>query len=323
MTEQSHRPMHFNQELLFKTDLASRWRRTLLPRSGKRLASTLQAYASEMAQLESKAALNAAHMPIFQHLHDQVTRSAIALESGDLELGWELFNTARRSEAQLYHALSQGNSDMKEFGEGMFRGVAACVLAEGNKKLGGWRKGVLLHCLTGEGEQIKTPLALSDVLQAQQILAEHHTNVYRRLSIIGDQIRYLELIAVLSLLGWLVFLANVSTFYEPQEQAYRLSLTIPTLLFGILGACISGIFQLQKGAAQQNIPEQMLNFVFTIARPLVGAISALAVVVFVLAGILELGAQTPGIYLAAAFAAGFSERLLQKGLTGAEDGKKA
>jgi hypothetical protein len=89
-----------------------------------------------------------------------------------------------------------------------------------------------------------------------------------------------------------------------------------------LGACISGILRLEKSSAQVNIPDQLQSFVFTIARPLVGAVSALAVVIFVLAGILQMGEQTPGLYLAAAFLAGFSERLLEMGMGKAEGDDK-
>jgi hypothetical protein len=46
----------------------------------------------------------------------------------------------------------------------------------------------------------------------------------------------------------------------------------------------------------------------------VGAVSALAVVNFVLAGFLDIGNQSPGIFLASAFVAGFSERLLKFGV---------
>ncbi|HLA99530.1 MAG TPA: hypothetical protein VJL34_13845 [Anaerolineales bacterium] len=124
------------------------------------------------------------------------------------------------------------------------------------------------------------------------------------------------MMAIIALVGWVVFLIFQHQLWQDKIQVYDLSLTIQTVIFGVLGACISGILTLANSSTRQQIPEKLLNSWVTIARPLVGAVSALAIVVFVLIGILEFGDKSPGLYLAAAFTAGFSERLLIKTIEG-------
>jgi len=48
----------------------------------------------------------------------------------------------------------------------------------------------------------------------------------------------------------------------------------------------------------------------TLARPVIGAVAALAIFAFLVAGLLQVNGVTPGIVLAISFAAGFSERLV-------------
>jgi hypothetical protein len=172
----------------------------------------------------------------------------------------------------------------------------------------------MLNQLLADKGALRKSISLGDLIQAQQVLSEHHTNVYRRLKIVRAQIRFLEVVATLAIIGWTLVLVFEPFLGQFETEVFSPTLTFSVLTFGILGACISGILRLEKRSSQQRIPEQLTSLVYTIARPLVGAASALAVVIFVLAGILDIGSQTPGLYLAAAFAAGFSERLLASGM---------
>jgi hypothetical protein len=314
----------FRATSLLQQGWQARWRRARLSHSGQRLTACLDTYYAEMTQLEVRvraAGLDTSKFG-FPNLARLIEQSAEALDNGQLELGWSFFNTARRMETQITYDLSQQASPIQSFAAGMFQSFARSLLIEGSKKLGGWRKSALNQALTKNDGQLKDKLELSDLIIAQQILAEHHTNVYRRIGIIGDQIRFLEWIALLALIGWVMLLIFMPNLEEKDVHAFSLSLTISSLLLGALGACISGIFRLEKSSTQQNIPDQLQSYTFTIARPLVGAVSALGVVIFVMAGILQLGEQTPGLYLAAAFAAGFSERLLKMGVKESEGENK-
>ena len=82
------------------------------------------------------------------------------------------------------------------------------------------------------------------------------------------------------------------------------------MLFGIMGASVSSIFSLAKGSTAARIPDQLVSFWITLARLAVGGMAALVVYAFLLSGLLQIGRPTPGLMLAIAFAAGFSERLV-------------
>jgi len=250
----------------------------------------------------------------FDALSGLLEKSVLGLKSADLELGWGAFNAAQRIETQIYNQLLT-QREFKAFAGGMFHAKAVCVYTEANKKLDGWRKDTV-NSLLSQNNQLKTRIDLSDLLQSEEILHEHHSNIYRRLKIVQRQFWWLAMMAIIALVGWVVFLIFQHQLWQDKIQVYDLSLTIQTVIFGVLGACISGILTLANSSTRQQIPEKLLNSWVTIARPLVGAVSALAIVVFVLIGILEFGDKSPGLYLAAAFTAGFSERLLIKTIEG-------
>jgi len=284
--------------------------------SGERLASALEVYSIKTSLLQGQ--LRSANLTPSQFGFDALSglleKSVLGLKSADLELGWGAFNAAQRIETQIYNQLLT-QREFKAFAGGMFHAKAVCVYTEANKKLDGWRKDTV-NSLLSQNNQLKTRIELSDLLQSEEILHEHHSNIYRRLKIVQRQFWWLAMMAIIALVGWVVFLIFQHQLWQDKIQVYDLSLTIQTVIFGVLGACISGILTLANSSTRQQIPEKLLNSWVTIARPLVGAVSALAIVVFVLIGILEFGDKSPGLYLAAAFTAGFSERLLIKTIEG-------
>lgn len=284
--------------------------------SGERLASALEVYSIKTSLLQGQ--IRSANLTPSQFGFDALSglleKSVLGLKSADLELGWGAFNAAQRIETQIYNQLLT-QREFKAFAGGMFHAKAVCVYTEANKKLDGWRKDTV-NSLLSQNNQLKTRIDLSDLLQSEEILHEHHSNIYRRLKIVQRQFWWLAMMAIIALVGWVVFLIFQHQLWQDKIQVYDLSLTIQTVIFGVLGACISGILTLANSSTRQQIPEKLLNSWVTIARPLVGAVSALAIVVFVLIGILEFGDKSPGLYLAAAFTAGFSERLLIKTIEG-------
>ncbi len=322
---------HFQMDpLTKKIGLVKRLR---LGDSAERLAVSLEVYYRELKQLEFKVLNPAENIPDetyknianqFEGMASLLEKSANSLNSGDIEMGWEAFNTVQRFDTQLSYELQQTEGPSQDFWRGRFEGRALSVYTEGNDKLKSWRK-TMLNNLLGEVKQgklqPKKKPGLSEVMQAQQVLSEHHSNVYRRLAILNSQVSFLEVVGILSLITWVLILIFHPDFDGYKDVVFSPYLTISSLLFGILGACISGILRLEKSSTSRRIPNQLASFVYTIARPLVGAVSALGVVVFILAGILDIGDQTPGLYLAAAFAAGFSERLLELGIGKVEQQK--
>jgi hypothetical protein len=286
--------------------------RRLTGQSGERLAAALDVYWIEIGRLKDR--LVHADLAPSQYGLDELgkllKKSAAALQVNNLELGWGAFSAAQRMETQIYHQLIQ-QGEFKEMAAGKLQAKAVSVFTEGNRKLGGWRKKTL-NALLGKDNRLKSRIKAADLVLAEQILSEHHSNVYRRLNIVRRQFWVLEIIALIALGGWIVSLICLDQPCQNKLLVYDPTLTIQTIIFGVMGACISGILTLANSSTRQNIPEKLLNAWVTFARPLVGAVSALGAVIFLLVGILDLGSQSPGFYLAAAFTAGFSERLLIK-----------
>ncbi len=291
--------------------------------SGRRLAAALDVYWIEIGHLKSK--LEEANLEPSACGYDTLSRlleeSASALKESDLTKGWKAFNTARGIETEIYYQLSK-DKEFEKLATEWLQAKAVSVYSEGMKKLGGWRKQVI-RSLLRDNNHLKAEISPSDLIQSEQILSEHHSNIYHRLEIIQRQFWWLAVFAVIAIVSWIVLLAIKHQLCPSETQVYDLTLNIQTIIFGVLGACISGILTLANSSTRQNIPEKLLNSWVTFARPLVGLVSALAVVIFVLSGILDINKQSHGLYLSAAFIAGFSERLLIKtieGVVGKTDG---
>jgi hypothetical protein len=87
-------------------------------------------------------------------------------------------------------------------------------------------------------------------------------------------------------------------------------------LFGALGGTTSGMITIAK-SSKGDVPERLLNSWLSIAKPVFGAVAALAISVFMLAGLLQSieglfkpsAAVTTYAIFAISFASGFSERI--------------
>jgi hypothetical protein len=283
--------------------------------SGKRLAAELDVYSIEISLLNRK--LREAKLDPSAYGYDTLSgllkKSACALKKNDVAKGWKAFSAAHRIETYIYYRLTEltEREESKEFATGWLQAKAVSVYTEGNQKLRRWRKKTIKSLLS-EKNQLKpiTEIGSSDLTQSERILSEHHSNVYHRLGIIRSQFSCLLITAVIAIVGWVILLILKGP--PIKIDVYDLTLNIQTIIFGVLGACVSGILTLANSSTRQHIPEKLLNSWVTFARPLVGLVSALAVVNFTLIGILDFGEESLGLYLAAAFIAGFSERLLIK-----------
>jgi hypothetical protein len=136
------------------------------------------------------------------------------------------------------------------------------------------------------------------------VVQEHYNNEYRKQDIISAQVfratvvLSLALGAVLALAigGWFVFAGEVG-------DTVRLA-----MLFGLLGGALSvAVSFLQREPGR--IPKLMREDLVTLARPVIGAGTATAVYLYLLAGLLSVeGLREPWAVSGLAFLAGFSER---------------
>jgi 8-oxo-dGTP pyrophosphatase MutT (NUDIX family) len=292
--------------------------------SYERLASAHAAYSAELDHSVKRRKQKEADFSWVSAADELLNNVQQALWDGDVDRGWQCFNAAQRMELFGLEKLKDGRLEAK----------AQAVLHEADAKLGSWRKETVLDILADpkEGElKLKCPVTADEVYYASQILHEHHSNVYRRLDIIGRQFRILVIVAVLAAVGWGLLaphlVESVSRVDSPETTTLEVQAGTPetpapeipldnrallasVALFGIMGASVSGLLSLARATTDTRIPNQLLSSWFTLTRPVIGAIAALAIHVFLLSGLLVFGEPTLRLVLAVSFAAGFSERLV-------------
>jgi hypothetical protein len=79
-------------------------------------------------------------------------------------------------------------------------------------------------------------------------------------------------------------------------------------LFGLFGSVLSMLFGLLRGTRDGALPDLRHLQLVTAARPLVGLLAALPIVLLLEAGFFNLGEPTPALVFSLCFAAGFAER---------------
>lgn len=312
-----------NDEILTsKPSLWSRIRKRLRTASLNRLAGSLVPYRQELAYLikrcEIEGVESAPWASAAQALLDHAQQ---ALEIRDEALGWRCFGAADRM--SLF-----GLAELKD--ETALRAKARMVLNEATAKLRGWRSQTINEFLCKDG-RLKDTLNAEEVFYASQVLHEHFANIYHKIRLARGQLATLALIGFLAVILWIAVASPLPGGVSMGDQEIAISaaeaeqmnekqtpvsmgdqeVAISAVLFGIMGAAMSGILSLARGSSGARIPEQLLGFFIVLARFGIAAVGALAVYAFLVAGLLpQLGEVSTGLVLAASFAAGFSERLV-------------
>ncbi len=101
---------------------------------------------------------------------------------------------------------------------------------------------------------------------------------------------------------------------------------IGIILFGVMGGAFSAIMSLSRTSTNKRIPEQIVDSYVTLLRPALGAAGALVVYIFLATKFLNINVSSGSSILAIAFVAGFSERLVVRGVravTGEEGREKS
>lgn len=196
------------------------------------------------------------------------------------------------------------------------------IYHEALNKLKSWRK----ERVKGISLADQKTLSLEAVCEVARILHEHFDNeaIKRRAAI--KQMLLLVCVALAVLLLWwaLVYFLPAFRFdlnYVPQVGYPALTATV--MLFGTMGGSLSGILSTFSDPRRVKIPDLFLSFRVTLARLVVGALSALAASVMLMSGFLKIGKMdtTTGVILSVALAAGFSERLVVSALSKAASEK--
>jgi ADP-ribose pyrophosphatase YjhB (NUDIX family) len=263
--------------------------------SHKRLVRYLAAFRAELSVQPrlSPASAPAGWQQAVYSLVDQVEEAA---RNNNTELGWRCLNAAQRIAS---YRLSPRERQI----------TAQVLVLEAAGKLSSWRKQSVNQLLLDVDGSLLPCIDVESLIKAMQILHEHNENTYLKLYSFRSQLFLLSLIGLV---------ATAYLFIAPGMLS-RLTIDSPLLiryiiLFGVLGASISGTLSMSNRGTTDYITNQLLSSWIAFARVAVGAVAALVVYAFLNAGLINIEASSLTVWavLAVSFAAGFSERLLTR-----------
>jgi hypothetical protein len=308
-------------------DSLGRWWRRLWPvSSAQRLNDILPTYRRDLAFLIQSTTTPGGKPAWASEAEQLLDLAEQAVRDRNPERGWRHFHAAQRLELHGLRAL----------GPEAFRARAQSIRAEALQKLRSWRRKQveeLFGALPAPGTPPApvSPAELAAASESALLLHEHFSNEAMKQGAAQAQTRVVVGLALGAILLWLR-LAGPRVF-KPLAAAEQLTWDDPGLLgsalaFGLMGASFSALTSLAgQSSSPQTIPEQVFTYRITLARQAVGVLSALVVVVLLASDFLQIRQlpMTPSLVLLAAFAAGFSERLVVRALerfAGAADGSK-
>jgi hypothetical protein len=199
------------------------------------------------------------------------------------------------------------------------KNLSIVMREEVTNKLHGWRGMAALKLLEG-GEQ-NVPPELDALRRAQAQLDENSGNVFRRLDIYGSVLTFVLVGLSVTLAG---FCLAVDNHWLPELQGTPLGTvrsTIGIMLLGALGSFLS-VALTRVTNRKQKLPEMIQGRLVDILRPVVGAASAVAIVLVIDSGLQgAVQSEDSKIYVWA-LVAGFSERLLRRTLNTLADSVK-
>jgi len=290
----------------FKNKLCnlSRYWYGLRPRRN-RLASSLEAFRLELERHKYLPGVTKKQSHWRDVANSFLAKADTALHRKQLDKGWKCLLAAERME--IYGI----NEDERKA-----RSVALCKEAE--DKLKGWRKKSTLSALGCSTDQGPSRSSAELLYYATSLRDEHFTNEYFRMAYLRNQLVILLLILIsaltivytISTLEWFKFASAETGIFVPSGKKFLMGV----IMFGVMGGAFSAIMSLSKTSAKKRIPEQIVDSYVTLLRPALGAAGALVVYLFISMKLLDITLTSGPAFLAIAFVAGFSERLVVRGV---------
>jgi hypothetical protein len=277
--------------------------------SYRRLEYTLPIFDSELQSVIETAnsqGHNAGSLHWQKRAQELHCKAKSALQAKNPELGWRCLKAASR---WLLYGLAPDELQAK----------ASSILREGidEKMPQGWRKQNITELLTDPEGRLKPP-QVQDVVEAAKILHDHQDNIYEKLSINRGRLRLLAIAAAVVVGLWIVVLRPLPGDWakiSSNQSVDPLMFWLTVVLASLVGAIISGfISSMKRGEEKTRIPLELAESTVTYARLSLAALSSIAVFVFLSSGILKPGNPSFELALAIALAAGFSERLVLRGV---------
>lgn len=244
--------------------------------------------------------------PWTQAANRHILQAENCLQSCNIQGGWVAIQSAQRAAL----VASDDYERAKRVADAL-----RSELAE-KEKITGWRAKAaseLINDKDGKPESIRSKADVLRVADALWLRDEQFNTTYHRIVL---RRRHLQSLFVL------LSLAIVFCFWRwphallPEGPHRRWGILATTILFGILGAGVSVAQGLLTAGVTAKIPAQQIGSFLAWMRPAIGAVAAMAAIVFLKAGIAikifsdDLLNKHPAAIFAVAFIAGFSERFI-------------
>lgn len=322
----------------FREKLSDFYYRNFASPSLPLLSYALPVFRAELEELIAKRKAQEGYL--FKNQWDQVAtrlldESTQAFHRRNADLGWRCLKAADR---HMLYGLDESTLRIRA------RNVLTEAIAE-EKGVPEWRKRnieELLQDIDSVDENGRPmPLKAENVFNAKLLLDEHQDNVYARIAILKSRLLVLTLIGVVLLVLWIFLDPPVpndlisdqpfTTASEVEAESSTLSSTesqsisvtnvqnvrssrifwLLIILAGVLGALISA-FTSSMGTEpkKSRIPGELTSSTLLSARIMLGALSAIAVALFLLAGFLNFSQLNYQMVVAVAVVSGITDRLL-------------
>jgi hypothetical protein len=224
-------------------------------------------------------------------------------DQGNLNDAWTALKAADR---ELLHAYTDQEIEDE----------AARVRLEAESKLDDWRQKFIFQCIPAVDNEImhernRCAPSVEIVKECRRVLDDALDNKYRKLSLLRQRLKYSAFALIGSVLiavaAWLI---AIGTGLSPGDLPHLLSdwrSVLVVLNLGSLGASLSGLLSLRDQKLNVRIPDLREGWALLVWRPVVGAASALVLVLLLQSGVGGLALDSSAA-LVAAVVAGFSEQ---------------
>ncbi|MBI4307046.1 MAG: NUDIX hydrolase [Chloroflexi bacterium] len=273
----------------------------------ERLSATLAAYKDEFEVRDARSAVTAG-WDWAGHGRVLLRNASQALAEYRLDEAWRYLNAAKRLEVFGMSAEELAIEHVR-------------VRSETGKKLRSWRLEAAELVLNPSSDSRSSagqnaPPTASSIYAAREILDEHYANVYFKLRLLGQRLAVLPAFMLLALLALFLSVYYGATGSEPGTVLGDWKRLVSVMALGSAGAVLSAIITAVRGAGR--IPELFSQKWFELIRPLVGAASAVVVLVVLEAGVTSFLSVQGAVGYPLAVLAGFSERLVTKAMESME-----
>ena len=276
----------------------------LLPSLGDWPARDAQSAALEAALLDSARVLQALHERFLAdagELRDMLGRCdallARATEAARAQRTYVAWDCLQQIERERVLAMSDDER----------RAEMALTLAESRTLLSGWRQDAA-EALAASARGHAPPVALLQGLLRNIHAARQERR--HRIALVRQQLPVLAtmLIVAVVFFGLWGLLGGFDWLARDDVEVTVGMILVSGVLMGFFGGLVSFAFNWLRADVSARSPDLRTQRWLSFARPMIGAAVAVPIVLFVEAGLINLGQLSPALVLALCFLGGFSER---------------